>query len=388
MTALRNIFLRQGVWPDFYFPVAAFVILGFFGTAVVPAVAQTARPEWQGEWDKVLEGAKKEGKVVVSVPASSELRKKLEEVFEKKFPGVDLELLPARGASNINRILEENKAGVHYFDVHVGGTSSIVTGLLAGGIIESVAPWMILPEVKEPKNWWGGHIWADRAGQYIYMFLAYLTETLWYNTKGLRPEEVTSYNDLLNPKWKGKIVILDPRTPGSGESTWSFLWRIKGEGYLRRLVGQDLIIGRNQRQLTETLAKEKALLSIGLSYYSFLPFLKAGLALKPLPTPKEGIYASSGSGNLVILKKAPHPNAAKVYVNWLLSQEGQEVFGKAMGQATRRLDVDTTWTKEFGHIAAKEVLTPERFFELENQSEEIIQKVRVPAAALARKLLD
>ena len=143
------------------------------------AAAQAARPDWQAEWDKVLEAAKKEGKVVVSVPASSELRKKMEETFEKRFPGIDLELLPARGASNINRILEESKAGVHYFDVHIGGTNSMVTGLLPAKVLESIAPLMILPEVKETKNWWAGHIWADRAQQYIYMFQAYLTETLW-----------------------------------------------------------------------------------------------------------------------------------------------------------------------------------------------------------------
>ncbi len=88
------------------------------------------------------------------------------------------------------------------------------------------------------------------------------------------------------------------------------------------------------------------------------------------------------------LKKAPHPNAAKVLINWLLSREGQEVFSNAMGQPTRRLDVDTAWTKQFGHIAAKDVLSPKRFFELENQSEEAIRSVRIPAEALARKLLD
>jgi len=64
---------------------------------------------------------------------------------------------------------------------------------------------------------------------------------------------------------------------------------------------------------------------------------------------------------------APHPNAAKVFINWLLSREGQEVFSRAMGQPTRRLEVDTAWTKQFGNIAAKDVLTPKRFFELENQ---------------------
>lgn len=353
----------------------------------VAASAQSSKPAWHSEWEKVVEGAKKEGKVVVSIPASAELRKGMEETFTRRY-GITLELFPARGSEAVRRMVEEFKAGVRYFDLHIGGTSSIVTGLLAEGILEAVEPWMILPEVRDPKNWWGGHIWADKARQHVYMFLAYLTETVWYNMKGVRPEEVRSYDDLLNPKWKSKIAILDPRTPGSGESTWSFLWRIKGEEYLRKLVAQDLIVGRNQRQLAEALAKEKALLSIGLSYYTFLPFIKAGMPLKPLPAPKEGLYGSSGSGNLVILKNAPHPNAAKVYVNWLLSREGQELFGRAMGQATRRWDVDTAWTKKFGHIAAKEVLTPERFFELENQSEEVVNKVRIPAAAFARKLLD
>lgn len=352
------------------------------------AIAQSARPGWQVEWDKTLEAAKKERKVVVSIPASAELRLRLEEVFEKKYPSIDLELVPSRGSSVINKILEERKAGIHYFDLHIGGTSSIVTGLLGEGILEPVQPWMILPEVKDPKNWWGGHIWGDKARQHLYMFLGYLTETLWYNANALKQAEITSYDNLLNPKWKGKIAILDPRTPGSGENTWSFMWRIKGEEYLKKLVAQELIVGRNQRQLAESLAKEKALLCIGLSYYTFLPFIKAGIPLKPLPALKEGLYASSGSGNLVILKDAPHPNASKVFINWLLSREGQEIFGRAMGQATRRLDVDTTWTKEVGHIAAKEVLTPERFFELENQSEEKINSVRVPAAALAHRLLN
>lgn len=374
---MKHIFIR------FFFLVGLFTSLAFFPLSLL---AQTAKPD--EEWAKVVAGAKKEGKVVVSVPASAELRKKMEEVFRKRFPGIDLELLPARGASNINRILEENKAGLHYFDLHVGGTNSIVTGLLAQGILEPVPPFMILAEVKDAKNWWGGHIWADNARQHIYMFQAYLTETIWYNAEEVEPEEVRSYDDLLLPKWKGKIAILDPRTPGSGDSTWGFLWATKGEEYLRKLVAQDMIIGRNQRQLAESVAKGKASLSIGLSYYVYRPFVKADLPVKPLPTPKEGSYASSGSGNLAVLKSAPHPNATKVFVNWLLSQEGQEVFTRAMGQASRRFDVDTTWTKEFGHIAAKEVLTPERFFALENQSEEKINKVRKPAAALARKLLD
>ncbi len=359
------------------------LIIGFSSASF----AQSPDHEWRRQWQNSINAAQKEGKVVVSVPASAELRQALGESFTKAFPGIIPELFPARGASNINRMLDEDKGGVHYFDIHIGGTESIITGLLPARLLEPLAPWMILPEVRKPKYWWGGHIWADSAQQYIYLYSAFLTEALWYNTSKLRPE-VKSYDDLLDQKLKGKIEILDPRTAGSGQSTWSFLWKIKGEEFLRKLVRQDLIIGRNQRQLAESLANGSAALSIGLSYYSFSPFLRAGLPIKPLPTPEEGTYASSGSGTVVVLKHAPHPNAAKVFVNWLLSREGQEVFSRAMGQPTRRLDVDTVWTKQFGHTAAKDVLTPKRFFELENQSEEAIKSVRIPAAALARKLLD
>jgi hypothetical protein len=77
-----------------------------------------------------------------------------------------------------------------------------------------------------------------------------------------------------------------------------------------------------------------------------------------------------------------------VFINWCLCHEGQDTYSRAMGQATRRLDVDTHWTKEFGVFAAKDSLTPEQYTKLENQSEDKVLKAREPAAELARKLLD
>lgn len=350
------------------------------------SLSQTAKANWQVEWEKTLEAAKREGKVVVSVPTSAELRKELEAGFQKKFPGIALELSVARGASNINRIVEEQKAGVRNYDLHIGGTTSIITGPLAQNLLEPIMPLMILPDIREAKNWWGGHIWADNAKKYIYSFTAYVTETAWYNTNLVKAEEITSYDHFLDPKWKGKIAILDPRTPGSGESTWGFLWKIKGEQYLNKLAAQEMIVGRNLRQLAEMVARGRASLSIGISYYTYLPFVKAGLPIKPLSVIKEGFYAASGSGNVTALKNAPHPNAAKVFLNWLLSKEGQTGFTTALGQPTRRFDVDTQWTREFGHVAAKEVLTREKFDELENSSEDVVNEVRKPAMALAEKL--
>jgi iron(III) transport system substrate-binding protein len=351
----------------------------------VIAVAQTTQGKGS-EWERTVEAAKKEGRVVVSIPTSAELRKEFESGFQKAFPSIELELSVARGASNINKIVEEQNAGVRTVDLHIGGTTSIVTGLLAQNHLDPVMPAMLLAEVKDPKQWWGGHIWADNAKKYIYSFTAYMTETIWYNTTLVKPEEISSWESLLDPKWKGKIVILDPRTPGSGESNWAFLLKIKGEPFLAKLAAQEMMIGRNLRQLGEAVARGKSAVSIGVSYYTYLPFIKAGLPVKSITTLKEGYYAGTGSGNLALLKNAAHPNAAKVFVNWLLSKEGQTAFTKALGQPTRRFDVDTKWTKEYGHPSAKEFLTPEKFDELENGSEEVVVKYRMPAMALAEKL--
>jgi iron(III) transport system substrate-binding protein len=366
--------------------IAFMIVLLSWNLHGKPALGQT-NPVKPAEWDRIVEAGKKEGKVVVSIPASTELRKEVDKTFKQRF-GIEAELIAGRAASIVGKIQQEAKSGANTFDLHLGGSESMVGGLLSEGLLEPFEPAMILPEVKNPTAWWGGHIWIDNARRYIYSSQAYQTENIWYNTDYVKPEEIRSFGDLLNPKWSGKIGYLDPRTPGSGTSIWSFLWQLRGETYLRKLVAQKMFIGRDQRQLAENLAKGKLALVVGLTYYSFLPFLKAGLPVKPLPNPRDEVYISGGSGNLTIIKGPPHPNATKVFANWILGKEGQEMFSRTMGQGTRRLDVDTQWLKEFGVIAAKDSLTPEQYPKLENQSEEKVVKVREPAAEFARKILD
>jgi len=285
-------------------------------------------------------------------------------------------------------MVDEAKAGVQYFDVHIGGTESIITGLLPENVLEPVEPFFALPEVRDSKQWWAGHIWADNTKRFVYAFVAYQTVSLWSNSNEYKPAEFRGFDDLLNPKLQNRIGISDPRTPGSGSSMWSYMNYIKGEEYLKRLVGQKLFVTRDLRLLAENLAKGKISITSGIGYSEFLPFIKANLPVTPLPVPKEGLYVSVGYGHVTILKNPPHPNATKVFVNWLLSRDGQEVFSRGMGVGTRRLDIDTKWLREFGIIAAKDVpLTLEQFNKLENQSEDKIYKVREPGAAVARKLL-
>ena len=377
----RRLYLRSKIF-RWLGGSAYFVLLGAAGLH-----AGEAKPSPPVEWEKTVEAAKKEGKVVVSIPSSGELRRGIEKVFKQRF-GIDAELNTGSAASIVGKIRQESKSGAPYFDLHMGGGESMITGLLAEGVLAPLEPTLILKDIKDPNNWWGGHIWLDNAKRHIYASQAYQVELIWCNTDFVKPEEIRSLTDLLNPKWSGKIGYLDPRTPGAGSSMWSFLWKLKGEDYLKKLAGQKLFLSRDQRVLAESLARGKIALVAGLSYYSFLPFAKAGLPVKSVAISRDEIYVSGGSGNVAIIKGAPHPNATKVFINWFLGQEGQEVYSRAMGQATRRLDVDTQWLKEVGVAAAKDSLTLDQYTKLENQSEEKVLKAREPAAELARKLLD
>jgi len=357
-----------------------------FLLAASAAQGQQRQTSASADWDAVVDAAKKEGKVTVSLPASAEMKKQIEEQFKKRY-GIEVETFTSRGSTAVRRMADEFKAGVRSFDLHIGGSSSIVSGMLDEGILDPIEPWLVLPEVKDPKQWWGGHLWVDNDKRFVYMFQAYLSEVIWYNTDLVKPNEIRSMDDFLNPKWKGKIGYLDPRTPGAGDSTWAFMWQVKGEDYLKKLVGQDLYLGRDQRILAENLARGRVAVMIGNSYYSYLPFIKAGLPIKTLPLLKEGNYGTGGSGNLAIIKAPARPNSTKVFVNWLLGREGQEIVSRALGQATRRLDVDTRFLKESGTIAAKDVMPVNDFLKIENQSEEKLDKVRDPASKFAHTVL-
>ena len=96
------------IWPT--------LALSFLCGSVGDLLAQT---DWKKEWKRALQEAKKEGKVVVGIPARAELRKELEAVFKPHF-GIDMELLTARGPQNASRIASEYQAGVKYFDAFIG----------------------------------------------------------------------------------------------------------------------------------------------------------------------------------------------------------------------------------------------------------------------------
>jgi ABC-type Fe3+ transport system substrate-binding protein len=366
-------------------------VIVFFAVAIFPSSADltsAAEARRPAEWDKTLEAAKKEGKIVIAIPPANELRKEMEPLLKQKF-GLEAELVSAPGPRNASRIASERKAGVSYFDALIVGTGTAV-GLAHDGMLEPIESFLILPEVMDAKEWWGGHIWEDNLSthRYLYSFLADVsTHSIWYNSSLAKPEELRSFDDYLSTKWKGKIGFSDPRIPSSGQSVWSFMWEVKGEEFLKKLVQQDLFLTRDLRQLTDTLAKGKVALAFGIGRSQAEPFVKAGLPIKPAPAPREGLPASNSFGVLGIVKDPPHPNATRIFINWFLSREGQDWYSRVMQNGTRRLDVDTKWLKELGVDAAKDSISLQEYHRVRNHLEDKYTKVRVPSGKFAETIL-
>ena len=341
----------------------------------------------QDEWKKTIEAAKKEAKIVVGGPPTAVLRKQYKETFEQKM-GVELELISAPGPQNAGKAAAEFKAGVRYFDVLHGGSGTLES-LMKENMLAPFLDYMILPEVKDPRQWWGGHLWEDnvKTSRFIYSFSADFSVPPFFNADLLKPGEISSYDDLLSPKWKGKIGFFDPRTPSAGQGLWGFLMKIKGKDFLQKLAQQDLFISRDGQQLAVGLAKGTLAVALGLSQRFVDPYTKAGLPIKVLTDIKEGLSGSNGFGTVAVMKNPPHPNAAKVYITWLLSKEGQELYSRALTQGSRRLDVDTKWLAKFNTPAAKDLTTPEEFEKVRFYGEDIITEWREPAGEFARKIL-
>lgn len=307
---------------------------------IVPAWAQ--EKDWEREWNRVHAAAKKEGVVgVMSSAGGAENRRGLTEPFEKKY-GITVEYLSSSGSAMVARIKSERAAGLSQWDVFIGGTSTPLTGLKPDGLLAPIDPALILPEVRDGRNWLGGKPeFADKEGTVLVM-LAYSKSIIHVNPNLANPEEFGSVKELLNPKWKGKILAGDPRGPGAGQTAFNFMLAHKdlGPDFIRQLAKQEIHLLRDDRQAAEWIATGKYPILIGGSDTDIEPFMRQNLPIRILDPRrlKEGGYLSVGPGGISLLSNAPHLNAAKVYLNWLLSKEGQTIFVKTNGAQSRRLD--------------------------------------------------
>jgi len=281
--------------------------------------------------------ARVEGKVTVYGIRSPESRDAIINAVKDKY-GIDVEFSAGRGSDVATKLIQERRAGLFLGDVYVGGTTTMMNVFKPAGVLDPLEPVMILPEVKDPTVWWGGkHVWIDKDRTSLAYGIG-VGQRIARNTDLTRPEELKSYKDLLNPKWKGKIVFNDPTISGTGERWFRVVGRIMGFDYMRELAKQEPALNRDERLQVDWVARGKYPIGISLKKEITDEFRKAGAPITEFSA-EEGAGISSGSDSLAMINRPAHPNATKVYINWLLSKEGQTVVSTSSGIMSARTDV-------------------------------------------------
>jgi iron(III) transport system substrate-binding protein len=318
---------------------ALLAILSVFASAALNA----AQTDWKKDWEQTLAAAKKEGQVNIYIYRYEGLLQD----FKREFPGINVVSVTGRGNEMTARIMAERRAGKYIADVYSGGTNSLYNTLYKGKALDPIKPALILPEVVDTSKWYGHeHRYADPEGKYIFAFIASPSNAqLAYNTNLVNPKEFKSYWDVVNSKWKGKIVSLDPRDTGLGATMQFFYYSPEiGPEYMKKFFGgMDITYAKNFRQMTDWLAQGKFAICMGCK--DSMRAKNQGLPVDDFDTNKwkEGSSFSAGGGSMGMLNRAPHPNAAKVFINWFLSRRGQIALQK-LGDpddpaGSRRIDI-------------------------------------------------
>jgi iron(III) transport system substrate-binding protein len=304
-----------------------------------PAPAASAN----GEWDQVVSAARQEGRLMLAGPAGQYFRDAVD-VFRRTYPEIEVEAVGGGGAQLLPRMLGERRAGQFLWDAFVTGSS---TGFqLAGeGALVPLRPALVQPDVLADSKWFGGFDagFQDKSRQYVYAFEGAVTFQVLVNREFVPESQLRSLEQLLEPQWRGKVSWLDPRLPGGGATTAGQLLLMMGEDYYRRLLAQEVIATTDRRQMAEWIVRGRYPIAVALTDNELLAFQKegVGLAVQPLEPKRPGGYrVSSSTGTVFWFDRAPHPHAAKMFINWLLSPSGQTAWSKAAATNSRRLDVE------------------------------------------------
>src|SRR6266581_6763933 len=309
------------------------VTLGLFALIGITGQAWTA-DSGKTDWERSVEEARKEGEVNVYIGGWGAV---LESgVFEKSYPGIKVVAVAGRGGETAKRILAERRAGKFIADVSSEGVGSNYRTLHAANSFDPIKPALLLPEVTDESRWWQGkHRYVDPEGKFVFRYVGLpQTGNISYNSKLVNPKEIKSIWDFLQPKWKGKILVRDIRSPGPGNAPMRFFYHHPaiGPAFIKKLFGEmDVTLFRDFRQSSDWLASGKASLCF---FCSDIDKAKLqGLPVEEFANFKEGASLVTQYGTLALLNRAPHANAAKVFINWFLSRDGQIALQKSLARS-------------------------------------------------------
>jgi ABC-type Fe3+ transport system substrate-binding protein len=315
------------------------------GGAAPATTAGTSAPQAAGgpEWDRLVAAARQDGKLTIAIPPGPQYEPALREAWNKAFPGIEIEMVNLIGGQFRARIEKERGAGQYAWDACICGPGADTYRLIEDGAFDPIRDDLILPDVLDDSKWLGGFDarFSDDARQYAFDFGANNSAGGYVNRDLIPESELARYEDLWKPQFRGKIVWQDPRGPGSGVNAATVVIETFGEAKLRELWTQQQVqLSTDDRQMAEWVMRGTRPIAIGTVYNRGLLLLhQEGLAQNVKSFPYPAALAVPGPHAILLVDRPPHPNARKVFANWLLTQEIQALIGKTIGSNSARLDV-------------------------------------------------
>ncbi len=293
------------------------------------------------EWDETLAKAKEEGKFVAVLGggASRQLRP-IFRIFEKKF-GIRTVVSTGGGRRQADRILAERGAKKYKADIFMVGTTSGVNRIVRNDAADPIPPVLFLPEVVDKSKWFKGqHFYSDPQQKYLFAFSGRVDRSpieMRFNTNKLSIKEAKKIDSVwtfLDKRFAGQIVAIPPG-PGAGATYFTAMFHPDlGEKYLRRFFSPELNVkfSSDYRLISDGVAKGKYTMAVfaGSAGRDIdrlgkkgLPVASFALIIERLVKERPTLQGGGAANNIIVLKGRPHPYAAKLFVNWFLSKEGQ-----------------------------------------------------------------
>jgi ABC-type Fe3+ transport system substrate-binding protein len=282
-------------------------------SALVACCLLLATPLRAQDWNGVIDAAKKEGTVLVyhAQLGASHWRRVVND-FQKRY-GIKVQEFDARASELTERVRVEQTSGRYVADVEFHGEASIVQQRETNFIAEHGG----VRNVKNLRSLFSADRWAVPAWVQAGCMLV--------NTRMVKPEEEPkAWADVLNPRWNKRILSDDLRAVGSGGTMFAVLYKTYGQEFLEKLKAQDLTFGRDLQQNSRRVARGEFPIFIQ-QILAFAADLK-GLPVKVV-LPSDGCPYTLIEG--AILRGAPHPNAARLFINHLIDMESQLTYANA-----------------------------------------------------------
>ena len=312
--SLRRISRRQ--WRVWAVRCALACTLGVAAFSAPPAGAQALTAAEIGQFagpdrmERLIAGAREEGSLTLYTAATLESMNAITDEFERRY-GVSVRIWRGGAIDVLQRTLTEARAGHHAVDV-------LET---PGSEIEALARENLLQEIFLP-------VFADLMPQAVapgrpWVATRMIVFTAAYNTDIISADELpTSYEDLLDPKWRGKLGI-ETTDVNWFQTLVMTMGEEEGLQLFRDIISINGISGRKGHTLLTTMvASGEVPLALNVYTHRVDPLRRAGAPIAPLFL-KPNLAVPSG---IAVMKNAPHPHAAVLFVDFILSEDGQRIL--------------------------------------------------------------